>query len=81
MNANPRLIVNCRHFITINSKEPWSIKNFFSCGEENVLQSLCNFSFCIIVPMFFWSVFHIQELKQLHCLKGDLFSKAKKITN
>jgi hypothetical protein len=32
MNANPRLIVNCRHFITINSKEPWSIKKFFSSG-------------------------------------------------
>jgi len=70
MNVNLWLGINCCHFITINSKAPCYMNSSFSCGEHYVVQKFYNLPSNIIISMFFWGVFHLQELEQqFHGLK------------
>jgi hypothetical protein len=64
MNTNPRLIINCCYFVTINCKVPCCINNNSNGNEDNVMHNFYNLLSNIIILMFLWIVFYLQEMEQ-----------------
>lgn len=64
IGTNSRLIINCCYFVTINYKVPRCINNNSNCNEDNVMHNFYNLLSNIVIPMFLWVVFNLQEMEQ-----------------
>jgi hypothetical protein len=70
MNIAPKLVVDCGNFIIVDSKVLGFLHNCFNGFNDNPMHVFNHLLAGGVIPMFTWSVFHLQDIKEFfHAFK------------